>query len=385
MNIKFIAYRVFGLIFRLCRVFPVDGNKTFLIATHDDGPEGNIALAASAIKRKAPGMRFVKYTRKDRMGLISFFIVKAYHLATSGIVLLDNEFLPMAYTPFSKKTTVIQLWHGTGTIKKFGLDAENEKIAKLAKAGNQRIDHLIVGGERTKRQYASAFGIAPDHIRMTGLPRTDLLLDEEYIVRRKKAFLKWMGKKIKDPEKYRYILYAPTFRDAETSSPGLMIGSDFLDGLADDVILLLRFHPFVADAFSAEFKKRGDSGRVVDVSHFNGVTTLMSAADILITDYSSITFEYALLGRPMIFYAYDLDDFEANGRDFYEPYEEFVPGPVVRTEGELSELAGRLLSGDEEAFDRDKTALFIKDNYHKIDGHASERVAALALKKTRRE
>ena len=57
----------------------------------------------------------------------------------------------------------------------------------------------------------------------------------------------------------------------------------------------------------------------------------------------------------------------------------------MRTEGELSELAGRLLSGDEEAFDRDKTALFIKDNYHKIDGHASERVAALALKKIRRE
>ncbi|MBR0119735.1 MAG: CDP-glycerol glycerophosphotransferase family protein, partial [Eubacterium sp.] len=254
---KMLGYRLFGLTFSLFRLCPVFRNKTFLIATHDDSPEGNIALAAKAIKRRRPKMRFI-YLRDKSEGLknpFSFFFVKAFHMATSSVILLDDTFLPMAYTPISKKTRVIQLWHGTGTIKRFGPEVERGELQKLAIRGNRRITTLAVNGKRTKKQYAQAFCINPKRIRITGLPRTDLILNEAAMQAKKKEFYAWCRRGcringgggssrpqvtvagigasdisgagsvesgagwIKHPDGYRYILYAPTFRDSEVDNP----------------------------------------------------------------------------------------------------------------------------------------------------------------------
>ncbi len=388
MSIKNLGYRLFGFMFGVFRVFPIKENKVFLIATHDDSKEGNIAVAAAAIQKKRPDMRFVWMRKKDKASHpVTFFLKKAYHMATSSIILLDNVFMPMAYTHISPKVRVIQLWHGTGTIKKFGLDSDGEEVARIAREGNKRITWLTVNGERTREQYRSAFGIEPGRIRMTGLPRTDLLLDEGYMKKARLRFLGGIRGKISEPEVKRYVLYAPTFRDSEADAPRLMLDLDvFLGSMPDDVILLLRFHPFVAKSFSNgeglmrtlndRYKKR-----VIDVSGYKGVTTLLSVADVLITDYSSIIFEYALTYKPMIFYAYDLSDFVKNGRDFYEKYEEFVPGAVAQTEKELiRETRAALFDLDEGTFDTGRIRSFVEDNYKRADGHAADRVADLALR-----
>ena len=76
----------------------------------------------------------------------------------------------------------------------------------------------------------------------------------------------------------------------------------------------------------------------MNMSGYPGVTTLLAVSDCLITDYSSIVFEYCLFERPIIFYAYDLERFQKDGRDFYEDYERFVPGPVVKDQKELEQL-----------------------------------------------
>ena len=475
---KKLGYRLFGLMFTLFRLCPLDKNKVFLVATHDDSPEGNIALAAKAIKEHRERTRFVYLTDKGE-GLnnpFSFFFVKAFHMATASVILLDDTFLPMAYTPISKKARVIQLWHGTGTIKRFGPEVETGELQKLAIRGNRRITTLTVNGERTKKQYASAFCINPKRTRITGLPRTDLLLDKQAMAEKKEEFFAWCkkgcpvygaggewsrqrtvdaGQKAsegsgtgresadagrqrtggdvwwKHPEKYRYVLYAPTFRDNEVDHPRIMMDTErVLSELPEDVVLLLRLHPHVAKALrqqglqgadmlgaSEEREKtetdnsperHGESrmsrctGRVIDVSGYKGVTTLLSAADVLITDYSSIIFEYAVLEKPMIFYAYDLDDFRENGRDFYEPYEDFVPGPVVRDESTLVEHLKSVLllnedrgiaspdshdmaASDTTTASRENmhyvgaTQAFLKENFRYLDGHAADRVTAIAL------
>lgn len=401
MSKKTLGYRLFGLTFTFFRLFPVKRNKAFLIATHDDGPEGNIAVMAETLRKKRPGIKLVYMTKKDRgRGPFSFFFVKAYHMATSSIILLDNVFMPMAFTPISKKTTVIQLWHGTGTIKRFGLDADGEEVARLARRGNKRITWLTVNGERTRRQYATAFGLPPEKIRTTGLPRTDILFDTAGMEKRKRDFFREIRKRVKDPETHRYVLYAPTFRDAETENPRLMLDvKRVLKELPEDVVLLLRFHPFVAERFREENLVNRDltaeeARRVIDMSGYPGVTTLLSVADILVTDYSSIVFEYAILKKPMVFYAYDLEDFEKNGRDFYEPYEEFVPGPVTRDEdGLIRELmrllaagagagrsAGTAGSSAGETEEQARIEAFLQENYRRRDGRAAERVAQLAFR-----
>ena len=386
---KMLGYRLFGLTFSLFRLCPVFRNKAFLIATHDDSPEGNIALAAKAIKRRRPQMRFI-YLRDKSEGLknpFSFFFVKAFHMATSSVILLDDTFLPMAYTPISKKTRVIQLWHGTGTIKRFGPEVERGELQKLAVRGNQRITTLAVNGKRTKKQYAQAFCINPKRIRITGLPRTDLILNEAAMQAKKKEFYAWC--RFKHPDRYRYILYAPTFRDSEVDNPRIAMDIErVMSELPEDVILMLRLHPHVAKAMvSLDLPDR-----VIDVSGYRGVTTLLSVADILITDYSSIIFEYVVMKKPMIFYAYDLDDFRENGRDFYEPYEDFVPGPVVRDEAglirEINAAMGEAENRDvygategaaENSRSEEITEAFISDNFKYLDGHAAERIADIAF------
>ena len=435
---KMLGYRLFGFMFTLFRLWPVSGNKTFLIATHDDSPEGNIALAAKAIKRHRPQMRFI-YLRDKSEGLkdpFSFFFIKAFHMATSSVILLDDTFLPMAYTPISKKTRVIQLWHGTGAIKRFGPEVEKGELRDIAIRGNKRITTLAVNGKRTKGQYASAFCVEPEKVRITGLPRTDLMLDGAELDKKKKDFFdlcREEGKKrgasapgwMTDPERYRYVLYAPTFRDDEVDDPHIAMDTErVMSGLPEDTVLMLRLHPHVAKAVGAVDESAGagkgcahgdtsDDGdeqipgvtsglrcigdKVIDVSAFRGAATLLSVADVLVTDYSSIIFEYAVLKKPMIFYAYDLEDFRENGRDFYEPYESFVPGPVVRDEESLirevqSALDKAVISDTSqtkesrvaEAYVK-RAEAFLRDNYKYLDGRASERIASIALSPRRHQ
>lgn len=342
------------------------------MATHDDSPEGNIGIVASAIKKKMPEMKQVFLTKRDGIRHpFSFFVGKAYHMATAGTIFMDNEFMPMAYTPFSKKAKVVQLWHGTGSIKKFGLDSEVGEVARLAKKANKRITHLIVNSERTKKQYASAFQVPEERIFILGLPRTDLILNEEKMKEKRKAFFQHYP----ELDGKRCILYAPTFRDDETTEPALHLNLEHLTQvMGENDRLLLRLHPHVAENYEAEFQN-DFHGKVWNMSRFSGVTTLLSAADCLITDYSSIIFEYCLLQRPMVFYAYDLETFEKSGRGFYQNYEDYVPGAVVKNQNELEKLwKNGFVRGE-------KAEQFNKDTFQYLDQNAANRVLELIFTK----
>ncbi len=333
--IKRAGYLLFAFFFAVFRLCPLQRNKVFFVATHDDSDEGNIGIVAAALREREPDMKLVFLTKRDGIRHpFSFFVVKAYHMARAGTIFMDNEFMPMAYTPVSKKAKVVQLWHGTGSIKKFGLDVEQGQVAVLAEKANRRITHLIVNSELTKRQYASAFGVPEERIFVLGLPRTDLILDGEKMEEKRALFYR----EFPSLENKRCILYAPTFRDDETESPSLGLDLEhFVNVMGPEDVLLLRLHPHVARHFSLP-EDECFGGRVVNMSDYRGVTTLMAVSDCLVTDYSSIIFEYCLLGKPMIFYACDLDVFRESGRGFYEEYESYVPGPVVRNQRELEEL-----------------------------------------------
>lgn len=364
--IKRIGYIVFAFFFYLSRLFRTNGKKVFFVATHDSSPEGNIGIVADAIRRKHGAMRCIWFTRDDKItNPINFFIIKAYHLATARYVFLDNEFLPMAYIRFSKRARVVQLWHGTGTIKKFGQDVNEGTLKKLEYRANQRITHLIVNSARVKKEYASAFGIPDDRIYVLGLPRTDLMLNRSFLERRRETFLeaheKLRGKKC--------ILYAPTFRDAEVENPQIHLDLDRMSAeMPADEVLMIRLHPHVANQIGAGLES-GKWDNIINVSGYPGVTTLLAVADMLITDYSSIVFEYCLLGRPMIFYAYDLETFETSGRSFYRDYKTFVPGPVAAGQTELMQC---MAEADVSANDK-----FVRENFGSLDANSTNRLLEL--------
>lgn len=324
--VKKLGYFLFTAFFTLFRLLPLQRGKVFFVATHDDSDEGNIGIVAAKLREKRPDIKQVFLTKRDGIRHpFSFFVEKAYHMARAGTIIMDNEFMPMAYTPISPKARVVQLWHGTGSIKKFGLDSEEGSLAALARRANRRITHLIVNSELTKKQYAGAFEVPEERIYVLGLPRTDLILNPEKMEEKRRQFFR----KFPELEGRRCVLYAPTFRDEEADNPVLSLDLEHLQRVMEpEDVLLLRLHPHVAANFSLPEDVAG-KGRVMDMSNYPGVTTLMAVSHCLITDYSSIVFEYCLFGKPMLFYAYDLERFRKYGRGFYEEYESYVPGPVV--------------------------------------------------------
>ncbi len=356
--IKKAGYLLFAVFYYLSRLFPRDRKKIFLVATHDDSPEGNIGIAAEAIQQRGEGYRLVWFTREDRItDPVNFFVRKAYHLATASYVFLDNEFLPMAYIHFPESVKVVQLWHGTGTIKKFGQDVNTGDLERLEYRANQNITHLIVNSEEVVDEYSE------EKIYPIGLPRTDLLLDPGFLEKKRGQFLD----QYPQVRRKRCILYAPTFRDSEVDSPEIHL--DLLkmsDQMGSEDVLLIRLHPHVAQKISWE-EDRWDN--IINVSEYPGVTTLLATADVLITDYSSIVFEYCLRNKPMIFYAYDLERFEKEGRSFYRDYRSFVPGNVVQSTEEVLECLKRV--------EENKAAAFTEQMFDKLDGNATLRLLEL--------
>jgi CDP-ribitol ribitolphosphotransferase len=386
IDMKVIGYLIFAGFFYLFRLFcSVKPKKVFGIMTHDGSRDGNVGVMMDYLKKMDQEYTFHYLKKADSnavkklnifTGKVSFFIEKPYQLATSEFILMDNTFLPMAYLKFSDKVKVIQLWHGTGTIKRFGQDVNTGRLKELERRANKRITHLIVNSEDTKKEYAGAFGVSEDKVFIYGLPRTDVFFFEELMEeRRVKFFAQYPQFKNK-----KLVLYAPTFRDQEKDDPKLKLDVELLSKqLPEDYILLLRLHPFVMEAYQKATKSLSSFPNIVPMSDYADINTLLVVADYLITDYSSVLFEFCLLEKPMLFYAYDLDDFSDNGRGFYRAYGDYVPGPIVEDTSDVLEL---LLK---DKFDLDRIKRFKDKNYKYLDGKAAERIYLKIFRKAFRE
>lgn len=401
---KELGYRLYALTYRISSLFPLRRGQVFSIATHDPSETGNVRMLERYMeeqgKKSDQPYNFTGLNKAERDGmvrsgvasklvsLLEFFLVKPYQMARAEYILMDNAFLPMAYLRVRTGTRVVQLWHGTGTIKKFGQDATTGWLHEQEQKINRNITHLIVNGPALVEQYAGAFGVPVERTYPVGLPRTDVVIrqmqerqsDGAGMARSYQSDFLQMYPNLADK---KLLLYAPTFRDAEGDHPQLHLDLEHLmAALPEDYVVLLRLHPFVAEAYEREHKNaetaiNAGTTRVVSVSDYPDLNELLCLADALITDYSSIVFEYALLDRPMYFVADDLDEFSDHGRGFYEPYEDFVPGAVLDDMKVLAEQIRQDLTGSEDPQWQEKRHQFVAKYYEKLDGRATERVYQL--------
>ena len=170
------------------------------------------------------------------------------------------------------------------------------------------------------------------------------------------------------------ILYAPTFRDNETEDPRIHLDiPQFLKEIPENVVLLVRLHPFVERVFQDDIDSEY-KGRVYNVSGYRELNELLALSDILVTDYSSIFFDYAVFKRPMFFYADDIDDFIKNGRGLYMDYKNDMPGPVTDNVDELAAMVCEAVSNKVTGDNIAKKQAFVDTYYKYFDGESARRV-----------
>ena len=374
MNIKELTYALFAINYKLGSLFPVTKNFVFSVMTHDSSKTGNI-MALTKYMGKSGNYKFCYITKEERKAFFHLLFVVPFLMSHAELILMDNAFMPMSFFKVRKETKVVQLWHGTGSIKKFGQDSNTGRIKELEQRINSNIDALIVNSDVLIKQYAGAFGVDEARVYATGLPRTDWLLglvnDVEKVrrlddIRTKIAHFKNIYLQDK-----KIILYAPTFRDEEVREPKLHLDiMNLVRNLSEDTIIFLRLHPFV----SSLFKNSNLGDRVVNVSDYPDLNELMAVADGLITDYSSLIFDYCILDRPMYFFADDIVEFGVKGRGFYLDYNLELPGVIPSSEEELARKIILDLSGNEENELRTKRKAFTHKYYKWFDGNSTKRV-----------
>lgn len=270
----------------------------------------------------------------------------------------------------------IQCWHGT-PLKKLGYDIEVKggnamnsvaDIQHKYKIDSKRYTYMISPSPFCTEKFASAFDLEhPEIIKEVGYPRNDALFKyTESDVERIKT-------ELGIPEDKRVILYAPTWRDdCHESGKGYVYKAqlDFKrmrDALGDKFVLLFRTHYFISNYIDlSEFE-----GFVYNVSRHNDINELYIISDMLITDYSSVFFDFANLKRPIIFYMYDYDSYKTKLRDFYIDVST-LPGPIVKTQDELQSAIAAYK--ENAPLYKDKYTAFLEKFCPKDDGFAAKRV-----------
>lgn len=298
-------------------------------------------------------------------------------LATSRYI-VTNGHLP-EWVERRPGQVIVQTWHGT-MLKKIGHDIETlyfdreyqNRLALEAKNWS-----LLVSSNRFSTPILKRAFSYDGEIQEAGYPRNDYLYspDRDKIAEKVKETLGIpSGKKV--------VLYAPTWRDDQSHSAGQYLFDLRIDledarrRLGEDHVLLIRRHSNVVDAVPG-----AGNGFVWDASEYPDIADLYLAADIMITDYSSVMFDYAHLKRPMLFFTYDLEHYRDTLRGFYFDFEKDSPGPLISTSEELVTAIRDIDKVSEEYAER-------FERFHHLfcdldDGEASKRVVDRMLEQAK--
>ena len=291
----YLKHRVYGILFKLFKSSDIKNNQISFIIDSDESFKGNLEYIKKEFEKR--GNYEFHFFYKDRLSPDSF-----KKLSSSKYIFLNDNFFPLAFMNFSPENVIVQLWHAPGASKKFGGSVDIESRPILKKISNNT-DWLIVTSEDIKKYYAEAFQISENKIKALGLPRMDYYFENNDSKELKNKFSKDYGI---SPDK-KIILYAPTFRDEEEFNNvfNYFDLEKFNKELSDEYVLALRLHPKIKNFYKEDISSKG---QYIDVSDFKNEQELMLLSDMLITDYSSIMIEYAILNRPIVFFTYDLDN-----------------------------------------------------------------------------
>lgn len=324
--------------------------------------------------------QFIENIKPGKWGYIKRCLRMLEDISDAHYVFLNDACNVTSCIPLRKGTKIYQLWHACGAFKKFGMSTaelifgDNRKsLEKYPNYGN--LSYVTVSSPEVIWAYEEAMNLKDTKTQVvaTGVSRTDVFYDQHFIEQSKAAVYSVCPA----AENKKIILYAPTFRGrvAKAESPDCLDIPAMKRALGAEYVLLIKHHPFVKQP---PVVPEDCADFAMDVTKSLEIDQLLCASDVCVSDYSSLIFEYSLFERPMIFFAYDLDDY-FDWRGFYYNYDELTPGPVVKETEEIIDYIRHL----DARFDQAQVHAFKEKFMSSCDGHATDRIMALVYAETR--
>lgn len=350
-------------------ILPKRGNRILLMSETKDYLWGNLKFIDDGLKaQKLDGKYIIDYSFRKAVGShnsIWSWVRLIFKIAQQDYIFVDDYVPVFGFLTLGRRTKLIQVWHAGEGFKavgycRFGKDGSPFPSGSCHK----QYDYVLTGSEKLVKVFSEVFGIEDEAFLPVGMPRLDGFLDEDRIASFRQEFYKeypeFQGKKI--------ILFAPTYRG--TGQKTAYYDYSWLDlkeiyqFCKDEYIFMMKMHPFVSELIEIpdEYKDR-----IVDFSAFPNINDLYYVTDIMITDYSSNYYEFALMKRPVLFFTPDREIYELS-RGVHRGVKESAPGKVCDS---FEELMAALENKDYEV---EKIYQFIEDNFSNYDGHATERV-----------
>jgi CDP-glycerol glycerophosphotransferase (TagB/SpsB family) len=387
---KLLTYTAMLPLYWLSFVIPKDKNLWVFGAWFGERYADNSKYLFEYVNKHHPEIKAIWLTKdEETLKLLrkkGFRVYKTYSLkgfyfslrAKVGIISSGIRDINLFTTGRMK---IVQLWHGI-PLKKIMYDdtlsfkRPNKLLLFLFPFLKRGLDcsHslLIATSEEVQKRISSAFRVSSENVKVTGYPRNDSFFQnfiEETELTEKLLYFKSKGK--------RLAIYMPTHRkEGEIDiSRFLFSNIEFIDKELEklDCILLVKLHYYHAHESLRLRKKKFSNIIILDNNSINqDVYTILKLMDVLVTDYSSVYFDYLLLDRPIIFAPFDLEDYLKKDREFYYDYDKVTPGPKARNWDEVLIYLKEAIE-DPEKYRKEREK--IKNIFHKYqDGNSSERV-----------
>jgi CDP-ribitol ribitolphosphotransferase len=351
-------------------VLPLKCNKILILSDVRDVLGGNLEFFYNQVKKLSNYdiVILLKKNRRTRRCLKDKFEL-VYQLSTSKYIILDDASKAIALMEPREEQEICQLWHASGAFKTFGYSRKDRNPKKKTDIWHYKYTKAFVSSEKIRDCYSEGFGIDKEKVIASGTPRTDLFFNEELKNQVKKQILK----KYPNFKNKKIILFAPTYRGKSVRKASYRLDAidyhKLYNSLRNDYIFIFKWHPAIywnlGDALQNELSYMGDF--YYDFSFDRDINDLLLLADILITDYSSVLFDWALLKKPIIYFVYDLYSYILK-RGFYFKFNEYVYGPIATNSDQLLE------SIKNAEFDKKQNRLFLDKFMSECDGNSTNKV-----------
>ena len=359
---------------------PVDDRKVLFLEVAQPALTNNLQLIYDHLKQDGTYTIHTHFLRTNFVSMQQWrknCAAFLSDLATAKYLFLTEGSQVLSCVDLRKETVVVQTWHGCGAFKRFGFSTADRRFGQdretqLRHPLNRNYTYVTVSSPEVVWAYVEAMQLQGHEniVRPIGVSRTDVFFDQCKI----KTAYEDVYRKFPAARKKKIILYAPTFRGttADAKAPDRLDVRAFYQAFGQDYVLIIKHHQLVRTLPELPAELTGSF--VYDASRSLPIDELLMTADLCISDYSSLIFEYSLFERPMFFFSYDLEDY-FDDRGFYYSYDEMTPGPVCRTNEELI----RCILHSPEQFDQQRVHAFRQKFMNACDGHSTERIEQLVF------